>query len=206
MSNRLRSKIGYPSPFDLALSKPLIDNSDPEGATQNDTAGNSDKDGNGGSTEMMKQSMWTINDKNRAAFSNKLSESSYTPPSTDEEQQSLLFHQLTNPSATLGTEIDSALLQERYEESQAITQEMRTISAIHKDLATLVESQQETIDVIEQDAYDIHDRAEKSVGHLQRAKELMKVGMRSEGLMRVFFMVLAVGGVFIALILFLEAL
>ena len=83
---------------------------------------------------------------------------------------------------------------------------MRQINAINQDLACLVSSQQETIDIIEQDAYEIHDRSEKGVGHLQMAKKMMRNGMRGEGVMRVFFFVLAVGGTFIALVLLLEAL
>ena len=219
----LRSKLGYSSPFDQALSKPLIDtqqghDTTTSTSTSTSTSTNTSRTGTNTSTQPQPQ-------QNHAAFSNKLSAqapnkqnvyppssySSYTykPPTAilnDEEQQSLLLTQLVSESpSTLGTQIDHALLQERHNESYRITTQMRQIHEINQDLATLVESQQETIDIIEQDAYDIHDSTERGVGHLERAKGLMNGAMRSEGLMRVFFMVIAAGGLFIALILLLEA-
>ena len=193
------------SPFDLALSRPLIDD---QTAIE----------------EQINQANQINNNSQQATYTNKLTgitpnqnNNHYEPPSAsslphlsddgDDEEQSLLLTQLTSNSTTgLGTQIDSALLSERYRESQHITQQMRQINAINQDLAHLVSSQQDTIDVIEQDAYEIHERAEMGVGHLQKAKEMMRDGMRGEGLMRVFFFVLAVGGTFIALVLLLEAL
>ena len=189
------------SPFDLALSRPLIDD---QTAIE----------------EQINQANQINNNSQQATYTNKLTgitpnqnNNHYEPPSAsslphlsddgDDEEQSLLLTQLTSNSTTgLGTQIDSALLSERYRESQHITQQMRQINAINQDLAHLVSSQQDTIDVIEQDAYEIHERAEMGVGHLQKAKEMMRDGMRGEGLMRVFFFVLAVGGTFIALVLF----
>jgi hypothetical protein len=192
------------SPFDLALSKPLIeDQTAIEEEIYNSNKNNTSLTQNNGQQA-------TYTNKLTAILPNNNNDNIYTPPLphlSDEEQQSLLMTQLTskNPSA-LGTQIDSALLSERFQDSQHITQQMRQINAINQDLACLVSSQQETIDIIEQDAYEIHDRSEKGVGHLQRAKKLMRNGMRGEGVMRVFFFVLAVGGTFIALVLLLEAL
>ncbi len=197
------------SPFDLALSRPLIDDQTAiEEEIYNSNRNNASAHSNLSASN---------NNGQQATYTNKLTGflpsstgSEYKPPLpqlSDEEQQSLLMTQITseNPSA-LGTQIDNALLSERYQESQHITQQMRQINAINQDLACLVSSQQETIDIIEQDAYEIHSRAEKGVGHLEMAKKMMKDGMRGEGVMRVFFFVLAVGGTFIALVLLLEAL
>jgi hypothetical protein len=200
------------SPFDLALSRPLIDDQTAIEEQINKTNTNNSNNSSSNSNSQ------------HATYTNKLTgitpnhDNHYQPPSAststslphlsdDDEEQSLLLTQLTSNSTTgLGTQIDSALLSERYQESQHITQQMRQINAINQDLAHLVSSQQDTIDVIEQDAYEIHERAEMGVGHLQKAKEMMRDGMRGEGLMRVFFFVLAVGGTFIALVLLLEAL
>ena len=197
------------SQFDLALSKPLIE---PATSDESFMATN----GNGTSTSATASASASSTGQS-ATYSNKLSamtpnnnnfNNAYNPPQlNDEEEQSLLLTQITSPTAShLGTQIDTALLTERHSESQHIHQQMRTINAINQDLACLVESQQETIDVIEQDAFEIHDRTERGVSHLMRAKKMMKDGMRGEGIMRVFFFVLAVGGTFIALILLLEAL
>lgn len=102
-------------------------------------------------------------------------------------------------------DINTALLRERHEESEKVAQSMRQIHEINQDLATLVQSQQETIDQVESDAYGIHDNAERGVSNLQKAKNMMKVGMKQEGFQRIFFAVMAIGGLMIAVVLFLEA-
>lgn len=102
-------------------------------------------------------------------------------------------------------DIDAALLQERNLESANVARSMRQIHEINLDLASLVESQQETVDAVEEHAYNVHDNAQRGVSHLQKAKDMMKDGMRNEGFMRVFFVVMGVGGVMIAIVLLLEA-
>jgi len=102
-------------------------------------------------------------------------------------------------------DINTALLQERHAESARVARSMQQIHDIQNDLADLVSSQQETIDNIENDAYDIHDNAERGVSHLEKAKSAMRDATRNEGFMRVFFAVMAGGGLMIAIVLLLEA-
>jgi hypothetical protein len=199
----LRSKLGYSSPFDDALSKPLIELQDDTATTTSTTS----RDSTHNKSAPLNY---------QAAYTNKLaplsSSASYSPPPTlDEEkqdtQQFLLYSQLTSETPQqIGTHIDTELLRERNSESQHISTQMRQILDINLDLAFLVSSQQENIDGVEDNAFEIHDNAERGVSHLRRAKGLMKNAMNSEGLMRIFFLVVAVGGLFIALVLLLEAL
>jgi len=214
----LRSKLGYPSPFDEALSKPLIERQDDTTTTLRTataTATATTRDSTHNKNTSLNSNPFENQNRNQAAYANKLdplSPSAYSPPPTlDEEQQDtqqfLLYSQLTSETPQqLGTHIDTELLRERNSESRHISTQMRQILEINQDLACLVSSQQETIDVIEDNAFEIHDMAERSVSHLQRAKGLMKSAMNSEGVMRIFFLVVAVGGLFIALVLLLEAL
>jgi hypothetical protein len=210
------TKLVYSSPFDDALSKPLIEQQDDDTTnistniiTRNNTRNSNINNKNKNKTILKqgKQSAYAKLDPLSSTSSQHYS----PPPALDEEQQethqSLFYSQLTSTTPQpLGTHIESALLTERHAESQNISIQMRQILEINQDLATLVSSQQETIDVIEDNAYEVHDRAERGVGHLQRAKGLMKNAMNSEGVMRIFFLVVAVGGMFIALVLLLEAL
>jgi hypothetical protein len=210
------TKLVYSSPFDDALSKPLIEQQDDDTTnistniiTRNNTRNSNINNKNKNKTILKqgKQSAYAKLDPLSSTSSQHYS----PPPALDEEQQethqSHFYSQLTSTTPQpLGTHIESALLTERHAESQNISIQMRQILEINQDLATLVSSQQETIDVIEDNAYEVHDRAERGVGHLQRAKGLMKNAMNSEGVMRIFFLVVAVGGMFIALVLLLEAL
>ena len=211
--SKLRVPVGYASPFDEALSKPLIEQKDDNTSTRNSSTCNTDH--NKDTDASLSSSSSSANPfQNQAAYAKltPLSHDTYLPPPAllDEEQQetqqSLLYTQLTSATPQpLGTHIESALLSERHLESQHISIQMRQILEINQDLATLVSTQQETIDIIEDNAYEVHDRAERGVGHLQRAKGLMKNAMDGEGVMRIFFLVVAVGGLFLALVLLLEA-
>mmetsp|Transcript_10901 Transcript_10901/g.15876 ORF Transcript_10901/g.15876 Transcript_10901/m.15876 type:complete len:207 (+) Transcript_10901:211-831(+) len=202
----------YSSPFDEALSKPLI----AEDSQQSD---NNNARGSGSG----KKSSVRLNRVNPnlapASYSTKLKLNStsadyvYTPPlmsdntatTLDEEQQTIL--QLTTESPQhIGTQIEAAILRERHAEAQQITSNMRQIHEINQDLASLVQNQQDTIDVIEEDAFEIHDSAERGFSQLERARAMMKTGYENGNFWRVFFMVMAVGGLMIAIILLLEAL
>ena len=208
----LRSKLGYSSPFDDALSKPLIELQDDTATTTSTTS----RDSTHNKSAPLNSNPFENQNRNQAAYTNKLaplsSSASYSPPPTlDEEQQDtqqfLLYSQLTSETPQqIGTHIDTELLRERNSESQHISTQMRQILDINLDLAFLVSSQQENIDGVEDNAFEIHDNAERGVSHLRRAKGLMKNAMNSEGVIRIFFLVVAVGGMFIALVLLLEAL
>ena len=211
----LRSKLGYSSPFDDALSKPLIERQDDTTATPTTTTTTTTRNSTHNKSAPLNSNPFENQNRNQAAYANKLaplSPSPYSPPPTlDEEQQDtqqfLLYSQLTSETPQqLGTHIDTELLRERNSESRHISTQMRQILEINQDLAFLVSSQQETIDGVEDNAFEIHDNAERGVSHLRRAKGLMKNAMNSEGVMRIFFLVVAVGGMFIALVLLLEAL
>jgi len=207
------------SPFDEALSKPLID--DPS-KTQQQTNTNNHL--------LRADDMVKSSHKPSAAYSNKLSNignlpKRYAPPlpppnrafhaSHDEEEQPvtseesafLLLEQEQDPQrASLLRQMDHALLQERHMESQTITNQMRQILEINRDLSYLVSQQQESIDIIEENALETHDNAERGRSYLEQANRIMKRTMRGEGFMRVFFWVLSVGGLLIALVLLLESL
>jgi hypothetical protein len=123
-----------------------------------------------------------------------------------EEQRQQQEQQQQERAMVLGREMDHALLQERHLESQTITNQMRQILEINRDLSFLVSQQQESIDIIEENAMETHDNAERGKSYLQQANRLMQKTMRGEGFMRIFFWVLAIGGLMIALVLLLEAL
>jgi t-SNARE complex subunit, syntaxin len=119
----------------------------------------------------------------------------------DQQQQ-----QQQQQETLMSRQMDHALLQERHMESQTITNQMRQILEINRDLSFLVSQQQESIDIIEENALETHDNAERGKSYLEQANRIMRRTMRGEGFMRVFFWVLAMGGLLIALVLFLEAL
>lgn len=238
-SYRSNKKFNYSSssPFDEALSKPLINDSKSQqklSAQLNQTT-NHAKNGNH-PTDMIKPGQYPS-----AVYSNKLSNignlpKRYAPPppppsrafhvSHDDEEQPLhpqttagntsesflLFDQQQQQEEedlqrkSLLRQMDRALLQERHMESQTITNQMRQILEINRDLSFLVSQQQESIDIIEENALETHDNAERGKSYLEQANRIMQKTMRGEGFMRVFFWVLAVGGLLIALVLFLESL
>lgn len=200
----LRSKIGYASPFDEAMSKPLI------------PAGNDDDGGLpplSGSSSVSSNTSSSYSKKGLEMRTKHSSTSAkYKPPLPDSYETETTNHASNTTNNTFTTnmelnqmDIDAALLQERNLESANVARSMRQIHEINLDLASLVESQQETVDAVEEHAYNVHDNAQRGVSHLQKAKDMMKDGMRNEGFMRVFFVVMGVGGVMIAIVLLLEA-
>lgn len=247
-------KFGYASssPFDEALSKPLMD-------LQEKTAPSSSS-----SSSLMSKRDSVVPSTAMAVFTNKwtsgggddrISKQGYAPPKVtkksninnkydddDEEQQwtempirskeemdaswiipldqqrrrrherqrqqqhQLMQQQEQQEQEPLGRFMDHALLQERHVESQTISNQMRQILEINQDLSYLVAQQQESIDIIEENALETHDNAERGKSYLEQANRVMQRTMKGEGFMRVFFWVLAVGGLMIALVLLLEAL
>lgn len=103
--------------------------------------------------------------------------------------------------------LEAALLRERNEESRAILQKMNTISAISSELNSLVESQQENVDEVEDNAYGVHDAAERGVAELESANAMMRKnnGSGVEVFWKNFFAVIAVGGLVIAFVIFLHS-
>jgi hypothetical protein len=213
----------YSSPFDDALSKPLIDNQRAE----------STKDKKGHDEQQPSSS--SISDK-FAVFSKKLD-----LPSSNSTAQNLSVHQrpLASSLAFAGdpnqqesndtyddgiyhpphltletteniqsTQLDRALLQERHNESLNIVQNMQTINAISSELNSIIGSQQEMVDVVEEDALNVHDNAEKGLSQLERASKIMRNndGSGVETFWRVFFGVLSLGGLIIAWIILWHAL
>ena len=67
------------------------------------------------------------------------------------------------------SDLDSALLTERNTEIAHVHKSMSQISEIQRDLATLVDQQQEDIDVTETNAQDTADYADRARNELERA-------------------------------------
>jgi hypothetical protein len=145
-----------------------------------------------------------------ASHGTKNINSDYAPPSydqNDEEANNLIYQQLTSATMQpLGTKIEKELLRERHVESQNISNQMQQILEINQDLAALVSDQQETIDIIEENAYEVHDHAERGLSQLRKAQNIMRNTIQREGFMRIFFMVIGAGGLLIALVMLLESL
>lgn len=210
MSN-LRSKLGLSSPFDEAMSKPLIETPSQEQELPD--------------RKFSQENSWsnTQQTEHNATYTNKLTSlsplashrtnninSDYAPPSydqNDEEANNLIYQQLTSATMQpLGTQIENELLRERHVESQNISNQMQQILEINQDLAVLVSDQQETIDIIEENAYEVHDHAERGLSQLRKAQNIMRNTIQREGFMRIFFMVIGAGGLLIALVMLLESL
>jgi len=239
----------YKSPFDEALSKPLITeenhNHDTEGVTskrknQSDSSRKSNinsNSGSEGSSNRVSSSSNNSNAKsNTAVYSTKLpfqqtinnnikrdnnffsylykssdnsekdndeEKSNYQPPNSTLESQ----QQLQVREGNQQTSLEFALLQERNEESRTILKNMNTISAITSELNSLVQSQQEIIDEVEETAVNVHDYTEKGLRSLQDADQLLSNnnGSGVQVFWKYFFGVIAVGGFIIALIIFLHS-
>lgn len=220
----LKSKLGYSSPFDEALSKPLIsgDAGNQRSATHTSASQTSSSARSVYSSKLdMMQPSSDASMTVGAKYQSRASNLNYKPPLPNDNGDSFLLNEADrsdtdqqNDSSLTATntyleldqvDIDAALLRERHAESASVAMSMRQIHEINQDLANLVQSHQETIDHVESDAYEIHDNAERGVSHLEKAKAAMKDGMRNEGFMRVFFAVMATGGLMIAIVLLLEA-
>mmetsp|Transcript_4761 Transcript_4761/g.5493 ORF Transcript_4761/g.5493 Transcript_4761/m.5493 type:complete len:200 (-) Transcript_4761:225-824(-) len=197
MSSALKSKLKsvYSSPFDEALSKPLI---------ANDAGGNERTTSTSTSTSVYSNRL-EMTETQHQQPQQPGSSLNYRPPLPDQQEQADSSLSLVTTNELNQMDINTALLQERHAESARVARSMQQIHDIQNDLADLVSSQQETIDNIENDAYDIHDNAERGVSHLEKAKSAMRDATRNEGFMRVFFAVMAGGGLMIAIVLLLEA-
>jgi len=134
--------------------------------------------------------------KASAATSANPFDDDYQPPNLAQEQEQQKVALLDGEHE----HIDDVLLRERHNETLEITKEMRQIRDISLDLANIVDDQQTNFDVIEEDAHAIHDSAERGVGHLVRAAELIKTGSQTESFWKVLFGVLATGGLVIAIV------
>ena len=206
----LRSKLGLSSPFDEAMSKPLIETPSQEQELTDRKFSQENSRSNAQQTET------------NATYTNKLTSlsplashgtnninSDYAPPSydqNDEEANNLIYQQLTSATMQpLGTHIENELLRERHVESQNISNQMQQILEINQDLAVLVSDQQETIDIIEENAYEVHDHAERGLSQLRKAQNILRNTIQREGFMRIFFMVIGAGGLLIALVMLLES-
>mmetsp|Transcript_19550 Transcript_19550/g.29607 ORF Transcript_19550/g.29607 Transcript_19550/m.29607 type:complete len:205 (+) Transcript_19550:127-741(+) len=199
----LRSKMGYASPFDEAMSKPLIPTGNDDDGGLPPLSGSSSVSSNTSSSYSKKGlEMRTKHSSTSAKYKPPLPDS-YEKATTNLANNTT--HTFTTNMELNQMDIDAALLQERNVESTNVARSMRQIHEINLDLASLVESQQETVDAVEEHAYNVHDNAQRGVSHLQKAKDMMKDGMRNEGFMRVFFVVMGVGGLMIAIVLLLEA-
>lgn len=105
------------------------------------------------------------------------------------------------------TSLEAGLLRERHDEHRSILQNMSIIHSISNQINSIIHSQQEIIDDIEDDAYGVHDSVERGVGELENASGLMGKNQSGvEGIWRFFFGVIGVGGFFIALVIFLHSL
>ena len=215
----------YKSPFDEALSKPLVENE--TGAT--DQSSNRKKSGK--SNHALNSKSDITPSPSPAVYSKKLTVQSslngkkVTPSSSqsfsnfDIEQKEIIDSQeYQPPNLSLETtmeqpfsqqsSLEDALLRERNAESRSILQKMTTISAISSELNSLVQNQQDTIDEVEDHAFSVHDSAERGVTELETANDMMRRnnGSGVEVFWKYFFGVIGVGGLIIAFIIFLHSL
>lgn len=195
----LRSKL-FSSAFDDAMSKPLI-RTEP----QNNNNGNSNHKNRTSQLSPQQDHDDIENNRSTAMYSNQILEKSqpYSPPAPLLQAE----YQLHDDDETdSSSRIDLLILRERHEETQQIHSNMSTIREINTTLAQLVNSQQHDIDLIEENAIDIHENTTEALTMLEKANKLLKDGMgMEEGIMRMFFLVFAVGGTVIGIVMFFEA-
>jgi hypothetical protein len=194
----LRSKL-FSSAFDDAMSKPLI-------RTEPLNNNNSSNDYKNRTSQLSPQKDQDDIENNISTVmnSNQISEKSqpYSPPAPLLQTE----YQLHDDEADSSSRIDLLILRERHEETQQIHSNMSTIREINTTLAQLVNSQQHDIDLIEENAIDIHENTTEALTMLEKANKLLKDGMgMEEGIMRMFFLVFAVGGTAIGVVMFFEA-
>ncbi len=237
----------YKSPFDEAMSKPLISD-DTQSVTRHSHAcseSNQSRTGPGNSitsdpTRNNKPSSSSSSSSSSSAFNSKklplqnpfgtntttISNTTTKPPpesffkfNIDQKNESSFEDEYQPPNLTLETtttesffpeqgSLEAALIRERNEESRSILQKMTTISAISSELNSLVYSQQDTVDEMEEHAYMVHDSAERGVSELENANNMMQKnnGSGVEVFWRVFFGVIGFGGLIVALVIFLHSL
>ena len=223
----------YKSPFDEAMSKPLISDDTQSVTNNNSTSGGSPLTSNNASSNQKSSlsSLTSVFHSKKLPFQNSLtpninSNNNVAPPppesfskfnidqanhsNTEEEeyQPPSLTLETTTESANLDqSSLEAALLRERNEESRSILQKMNTISAISSELNSLVMNQQETVDEMEENAYRIHDSAERGVAELEKANEMMRKnnGSGVEVFWKFFFGVIGVGGLIVAFVIFLHS-
>mmetsp|Transcript_30443 Transcript_30443/g.44453 ORF Transcript_30443/g.44453 Transcript_30443/m.44453 type:complete len:214 (-) Transcript_30443:418-1059(-) len=70
-----------------------------------------------------------------------------------------------------GDDLTEALLRERHEEVQNIHSSLALVNEIQRDLAGMVESQQEQVDLVEENAEETAERADRGLGHIERASQ-----------------------------------
>lgn len=196
----------YASAFDEALSKPLI--------TQNHDDERISKDKK--SNHCLPSTSYDI-ESHGDAFSDSHGTSSSGASSTkslEHTQQHFVYHPpaehsllLMNDEFNSSSVVDSLLLRERHEETQKIHKNMSTIREISSTLAQLIHSQQHDVDIIEENAIHVHENTGEALSMLEKAQQLLKNGLdREEGVMRMFFLVIAVGGGAISFVMLLESL
>jgi hypothetical protein len=234
----------YKSPFDEALSKPLISENDTQSVTTTSTSASSRTNQSSKSGRGTKNNLASMFGKSSSTSSASASASSSTSASSSAVYSKKLTglgnnNQTNNlrppppnsfsnvdhygnesqdyqpPHLSLETTmeqprrdtLEAALLRERNEESRAILQKMNTISAISSELNSLVESQQDNVDEVEDNAYGVHDAAERGVAELESANAMMRKnnGSGVEVFWKNFFAVIAVGGLVIAFVIFLHS-
>jgi hypothetical protein len=203
----LRSKL-YSSAFDDAMSKPLISAQERTDSQNNTTKNNhnhynnnKNNNNNKSSHIFIEQEQDIESNQSMAMYSNQVLEKSklYNPPALQTDYQ---LHDESDSSM-----IDLLILRERHEETQQIHSNMSTIREINTTLAQLVQSQQHDIDLIEENAIDVHENTAEALTLLEKANKLLKDGLgMEEGIMRMFFLVIAVGGGAIGIVMLLEAL
>jgi hypothetical protein len=220
----------YKSPFDEALSKPLISD-DTQNVSTHQSENNSNnknsilastdkKSGNKSSApssavyskklnvQSQMDRLQSSYSNTKEYFSNGNTGNSETQLSQDYQPPNLtLESKMEDPSANQNS-LEVALLRERNEESRSILEKMNTISAISSELNSLVASQQDTIDEVEDHAYGIHDAAERGVTQLESANSMMRRnnGSGVEVFWKFFFGVIGIGGLIIAFVIFLHSL
>lgn len=218
----------YKSPFDEALSKPLINVENESGDT--DQVSKNPKKGSKGNNVLTSKSD-TVPLSSPAVYSKKLtvqpsvnretvkpsSSQSFSNFNIDQKEiidsqeyqpPNLSLETTTEKSFSQQSSLEEALLRERNAESRSILQKMTTISAITSELNSLVQNQQGTIDEVEDHAYGVHDSAERGVAELETANNMMRKnnGSGVEVFWKYFFGVIGVGGLIIAIIIFLHSL
>jgi len=111
----------------------------------------------------------------------------------DDEDQTITFLE----QDLQGIDLEEALLQERHGEFVTIHGNMQQINAIYRDLAHIVDSQQEHFDGMEMNALEAQDSMESGMRHLNKAAS---IGLSQHFGERTFRLV---SGLFVAVALFM---
>jgi hypothetical protein len=219
----------YKSPFDEALSKPLIaDDNDTPSVTKNTNNNHTNGNNNNDSSAVYSKKLSGLNpnhstippnesfskfNNNKNKNNNNINpfdtntnpfEESYQPPNLLHETHTMTT---TTTTTSQNNSLEIALLRERNEESKNILTQMNTISAISNEIQSLISNQQETIDDVETNAYTVHDAAERGMNELVSANDVMKNnnGSGVEVFWKYFFGVIGIGGLIISFVIFLHS-